>query len=369
VIYNDITSNAPTILWALNRMPGGNTTSGDTLQLSSSGVLSLNSSTGSTLWSAPSSGANASSSATDIAYTTGSAISIQTVNGQIVATGAQPATGTNPAITALSNGGYLAAYHGANGELETVDASGQITDTGYAMPSLNTSPAIAPLGNGACVIAFQGSTNHFEYLENTGAPSYTEKLTDTGQGMAGNTSPAIDSSKLGWEAAFQGSDGSLYTYNGNGTLTKTTETIDAYSSPSVACLTTPSPGGCEIAFQGTNNDLNVYDTNGTNNAVSLGMQAGTSPAIAPLPGGTYAVAVQANTNILWTYNYGLRNNQGLGMQPGTSPAITELAGGNLQIAFQANTTHLWTTDTNTSADTGHTMANNPSLTPDQVIYP
>jgi hypothetical protein len=57
------------------------------------------------------------------------------------------------------------------------------------------------------------------------------------------------------------------------------------------------------------------------------------------------------------------------MEPGTSPAITGLPGGNIQIAFQANTTHLWTTDTNTSTDSGHTMANSPSLATDQVIYP
>lgn len=371
VIYNDITSASPSILWALSRTPGGNTASGDALQLSSSGALNLVSSTNGTLWTAPGSGPAAPGSATDIAYTTGSTISIQTVNSQTpVTTTAQPAASTNPAITALSNGGYLAAYHGTNGDLETVDSSGQITDTGYAMPSLHTSPAITPLGNGAWVIAFQGSNNNFEYLKNNGAPTYTETLTDTGLGMAGNTSPAIDSSPLGWEAAFQNSATGLDLYNGNGTPnTNTGESLDSGSSPSVACLTTPSPGGCEIAFQGTNNDLNIYNTNGTNNAASLGMQAGTSPAIAPLPGGTYAVAFQANTSDLWTYNYGNHGNTGLGMESGTSPAITELPGGNLQIAFQANTTHLWTTDTNTSSDTGHTMANNPSLTPDQVIYP
>jgi hypothetical protein len=59
-----------------------------------------------------------------VSRATSSAISIQSMTGQTIARTAQPAANTNPAITALSNGGYLAAFQGSGSSLYTYSGNG-----------------------------------------------------------------------------------------------------------------------------------------------------------------------------------------------------------------------------------------------------
>lgn len=77
------------------------------------------------------------------------------------------------------------------------------------------------------------------------------------------------------------------------------------------------------------------------------MQPGTSPAVAVQPDGTFEVAFQANTHVLWVVDgKGVGHSTGLGMDPGSSPSITALPAGGFEVAFQANTHALWSVDQN-----------------------
>jgi len=96
----------------------------------------------------------------------------------------------------------------------------------------------------------------------------------------------------------------------------------------------------EAAFQGSTGTLwvvnNSYYTSAAATNTGLAMMAGTSPSITGLTNGGYAVAFQGPTGNLWVYDSVSGGTEfGLGMMAGTSPAITVGAGGTWEAAFQA----------------------------------
>jgi L,D-peptidoglycan transpeptidase YkuD (ErfK/YbiS/YcfS/YnhG family) len=121
--------------------------------------------------------------------------------------------------------------------------------------------------------------------------------------------------------------------------------------------------GYQAAFQGSNGDLWTAGTSGKGDA-GYGMKTGTSPAITALAGGGFEVAFQANNGDLWTAGSMGSGDSGYGMWPGTSPAITALAGGGFEVAFEANTAHLWTAGSSGSGDSGYGMfvGSSPAIT-------
>jgi RHS repeat-associated protein len=213
--------------------------------------------------------------------------------------------GTNPAIssTTMSNGQPGVAYASANGsDLWTGPTYGP---TPYTIAA-GTNPSVAVLSNGNLAVAFQGPDGSLWTW--TGAAGTPGTASSTGLAMAGGTSPSIAPEGGGTAAvAFQANGGTLWTWYG-----------------------TPA-------------------TTGSAASAALGMAAGTSPAIAETSGYPAAVAFQANTGSLWTWTgdpatTGLGYPANLGMAAGTSPAIIAIGTNNqyAAVAFQANTGALWT---------------------------
>src|SRR5690348_9561956 len=90
-------------------------------------------------------------------------------------------------------------------------------------------------------------------------------------------------------------------------------------------------------FQANTSDLLIFDPSG-GESLGLGMMAGTSPTIAAASdASSAAVAFQANTGNLWTYDAALGAvDRQLGMMAGTSPAICSLGAVKAySVAFQA----------------------------------
>lgn len=156
------------------------------------------------------------------------------------------------------------------------------------------------------------------------------------------------SAQTSWEAAFQGSTGTLWVVNNSyytsAAATNTGLAMMAGTSPSITGLTN---GGYAVAFQGPTGNLWVYDSVSGGTEFGLGMMAGTSPAITVGAGGTWEAAFQADTGSLWEAETGgAAKNLGLGMMAGTSPSITTLTNGTYAYAFQANTGSLWVNGVN-----------------------
>ncbi len=161
-------------------------------------------------------------------------------------------------------------------------------------------------------------------------------------------------------------------YNADVIGTSPYEFIRQGTSPSMVELAGNS--GYMTAYQGntSGNYLTLY---GRINAVEYlrntgyGMMAGTSPSIAAQSGGSYEVAFQANTGILWIYSSlsGTAVPTGYGMNPGTSPSIVALPNGGYEVAFQgAGNGKLWLY-TNAAYPTTVQMA--PGTSPSMVVWP
>ena len=164
----------------------------------------------------------------------------------------------------------------------------------------------------------------------------------------------------------------------NGVAPPTTSTTNlAATTTSTPVLGLPLPSF--TAYQGYNNHLWISggDT-GLGMDTELGMMAGTNPAAVQIANGSYVVAFEANTGILWvlTATTGSTNtviaptNTGVAMMPCTSPttpcaspAITAIASGvGYVVAYEATNGHLWTYGANTGdSDDGMMAGTSPAI--------
>ncbi|MBV9445913.1 MAG: hypothetical protein JO345_08465 [Streptosporangiaceae bacterium] len=205
---------------------------------------------------------------------------------------------TSPSIAALPNGEYVAAFQsGSNDDLWFTGPGIGTVDTGQVMLSA-TSPSITVLSNGEYVAAFQ---NRFGDLMVAG-PGLASSPVDTGQFMANRTSPSITgvpNNQNGYQIAFQGHNGSLWTTGALGTG-DLGQGMRAGTSPSIINIefstSLPNPPGgvpgeylaFDIAYQGSNGDL-VHETDSLPGSsivpsiidTGLAMNAQSSPSNAP----------------------------------------------------------------------------------------
>jgi hypothetical protein len=190
--------------------------------------------------------------------------------------------GTSPSITALSNGGWVAAYQGASGRLFTASSSGAGTGPDGDMKA-GTSPSITALSNGGWVAAYQGASGRLFTASSSGAGTGPD-----GDMMAG-TSPSITAlSNGGWVAAYQGASGRLFTASSSGAGTGPDGDMRAGTSPSV---TATSATAWAIAYQGASSNMWEYTSSGTSSNSATTMVAGTSPGITALTNGGDEVAL------------------------------------------------------------------------------
>jgi Ca2+-binding RTX toxin-like protein len=189
---------------------------------------------------------------------------------------------------------------------------------------------VVPAAQAQSQVAFQGSNGSlWTWGPQTGA-------SDLSAGMMAGTSPSINNRG---EIAFQADTGSLWTNKsgdlGLGMMKGTSPSIDD------SCCATYGEGG-QIVFQADTGDL--WQVGGASNDASwhLGMQAGTSPSIAPdenpnSPADYFAF--QANTGHLWNLFEGgsLTPDTGAAMLAGTSPSINV----DGTVAFQGSNGSLW----------------------------
>lgn len=217
----------------------------------------------------------------------------------------------------------------------------------------------AHTGNLPFEAAFQGNGNNDLYIYN----SRTGSATNTTQGMASGTSPAIVDTTDGYAVAFQANNGNLYTYDvTTGTTTNTGQGMASGTSPSIAASPT---GGYEVAFQANNNYLYIYDNSLGTVATTLGLASGTSPAITYVSSG-YEEAFQANGGNLYVNGSNSSGSTGQGMASGTSPSISAFADGssNFEGVFQAAGTsqylYVYSSATGSAANTSQGMASGTS---------
>lgn len=168
------------------------------------------------------------------------------------------------------------------------------------------------------------------------ADSHGNAGTDTGQGMAGDTNPAVTALNFGGtfdgtEVAWQDNAGTLRLQGSAGNVA-TGLGMRFETSPSI---TPTQVGGYEVAFQGGNGDLWTTGTVGTTDW-HFGMNPLSSPSITTLASGALMIAFEANTNVLWTMTIGVPGgvDTGLAMMAGTNPAIVGQNGGGWVIAWQ-----------------------------------
>jgi Peptidase family M23 len=206
-------------------------------------------------------------------------------------------------------------------------------------------------GGSGWQVAFQGSNGS---LWTTGK----DIRGDLHLGMAPGTSPSITGlSNGGWQVAFQGSNGNLWT-TGRDVRGDLGLGMAPGTSPSITAM---EGGGWQVAFVGSNGSLWTTGEDVRGN-LNLGVQNGTSPSIAGLEGGGWQIAWNAGGS-LWTTGEDVRGNLNLGVQNGTSPSIAGLEGGGWQIAWNAGGS-LWTTgeDVRGNLNLGVQNGTSPSIT-------
>lgn len=254
--------------------------------------------------------------------------------------------GTNASIAQLSDGSYVVAFQGTNGDL-CMYTSGNLTTncTGLGMDSSTSSPSVAALPNNEFVIAFRVNTNAlWTYIGSEGGGG---SYSNTNEGMMANTNPAIAAtSNGGWVASFQANTGYLYLYY-NGAAYDEGLGMDPYTSPA---MTSTSSGGWQLMFQANIHTLFWLDPTsqpcGSNVCnTQQGMNASSSPSITQLSSGVYAAAFQDNTSsyVLRTWyssDIGSSNSTGQGMYAGTNPSIVGTADDGEWVAFDSNLNHL-----------------------------
>jgi surface antigen len=252
--------------------------------------------------------------------------------GHIGSTGYGLASGTSPAITSLSTGGYEVAFNSGVGYLDLWNSSTGVTGVGYGLAS-GTSPAITPQGSGGYEVAFQNTLGTLDLW------NYSSGITGLSLGLASGTSPSI----AGDLVAFQANTGMLWVYNiSTGTASNLGYGMASGTSPSVAAL---SDGSYEVAFQNSLGTLDLWNSSTGVTGVGYGLASGTSPAITALNGGGYEVAFNSGVGYLdlWNYSSGV-TGVGYGVAANTSPSIGALsATGGFEVAFvnSLGTLDLW----------------------------
>jgi hypothetical protein len=92
--------------------------------------------------------------------------------------------GTSPAIAYGGSGQFVTTFVNASGNLETLDAAGNLHNVGLAVAA-GTNPAIATDGSGHWKIALADSSNHLTFIDNN------DQIVHTNTVLAAGTSPAI----------------------------------------------------------------------------------------------------------------------------------------------------------------------------------
>jgi hypothetical protein len=252
-------------------------------------------------------------------------------NGSTWTPGLGMYAGTHPSIS-FTKSGPQAAFEANNSVLWTVGGLGGGNLGLGMMPG--TSPSITIGTDGHYIIAFQGSDGNLWTTSNAvGAPL------DWRLPMNPHSSPSItEEPQGGYEVAYEANTNELRLAGdaeegtGLGMMPNT--------SPSIM---TPGNGGYEIAFQANTSALWVAGTLGTG-STGLGMDTASSPAITtdPASGSGYEAAMEANTDRLWFTGTLGTVNTGLPMEAGTSPSITGMIVNGYEAAFHGADGTLWT---------------------------
>ncbi len=250
--------------------------------------------------------------------------------------------GTSPSIAQLSDGSYVVAFQGQDGDLcMYTTANGYTNCTNLGMDSSTSNPSVAALPNSQFIIAFRVNTDAlWLWSGNEGGGG---NWVNTGEPLMANTNPAITAtSNGGWVAAFQMNNGYLYTYYNN----------SAYGSGlgmqngTSPAMTTTASGGWELAFEAnssSNNNLFWYQPSGQWTDTNQGMASNSSPSISQLSDGTDGVAFENSSDYLNVWNSGNPYNSVATGQPmwgGTDPGIAGTPLGGEWVDFMASSSHL-----------------------------
>lgn len=247
----------------------------------------------------------------------------------------------------------VTAFQANNNNLYIYDATkGTTTNTQQGMAS-GTSPAIADTADGYVVAFHAANGDLFTYDVTTGT------ATDTQQGMASGTSPSIAATPTsGYRIAFQAntSGNYMYFYDYASGAIAGNQGLASGTSPSITYVS----GGYEEAFQGNgNDDLYVYGS--TTGNTGYVMQTGTSPSIsAPVNGSSFELAYEATNNIMYVYGGGQSYSTGLSMSQGTSPSMMALAYSGYEEDYQGSNADLWYDSSNGYGDTSQGIASSTS---------
>jgi hypothetical protein len=247
-------------------------------------------------------------------------------DGAALLVGAPPmAAHTRPAIAwggpanSEAQNDYVVAYVSNTGMLSTAGFYGALSLNKPVMPG--TAPAVTALpgGNTGYEIAYQGPNGHlFTYLSSSGTAQ------DTGLAMSANSSPSITVDSSGIPLiAYDSSSNNLATY---GEINDTAiSAMKAHTTPSVA---TQQNGSYVIASQGNDGNLFITQANTGSVDTGLGMDPHASPTVSgvlgPPNGAGYAAVFEANTDVLWTTGaYGTKSLQQT-LVAGAAPSIAGL---------------------------------------------
>jgi hypothetical protein len=199
-------------------------------------------------------------------------------------------------------------------------------NTGVAMAP-GTSPAIVNIGSGADELAFQGADGTlWSYDDATGASGSAQTA------MSAGTSPSIAVTSSGLEIAFV-SGGTLETNSGGASTS-----LGLSVAPGTSPVITSVGGAPRIAFQNLQNNLDL-ESGGSSSNLTLGMDSASSPAYSAVEGGGFVTAVNANVNSLYQYTGNSVQNDNQGLTAGTSPSACGRAGtdGAFELAYDTNT--------------------------------
>jgi hypothetical protein len=287
------------------------------------------------------------------AATQGGIVTLQSPAGTlwtVDAGGAHPtgqllAPGTTAAVTHLVTGGNVTAFVDPGGVLWQTTAAGttQRVGTGLPLVAAGTSPAVASDEWGGWYVAYHAQgTDHLWRVNGAGSAQ------DTGLVMATGASPAIgiESGLLGGPVeAYQRPDSFLGvrdSWDIDTVLSGAAKVADG-TRPTIAVNPSRS---WQIAFNGDDGSLWTFNHT-TNRAARMPsrMAPGTSPAIAFIPfANDYEMVFVGPDGLLWYMapNGGAVTGNRLAVEPGTSPALASSPSGSWEVAFEARDEHtLW----------------------------
>ena len=342
VIYDGV-SGDNTALWTSGT--GGNTS--DTMQLLANGLLAIDSSGGTRLWTGGNTSVVSGNASFEVAGNTSSGALwtwSSAGGGQIVAQGAE--AGTSPAIAALSTGGYEVAWAASGTDDLYVSGPGGTANTGIVMDA-KSSPSITATASGGFEVAYQATDNDlcvYGGIE-TGCFSL---------GMDAGSSPSITTLTNGQiEAAFEANTSVLWYANQEGAGGNTNQGMDVGTNPSITAL---SGGAFEAVFQANNNNLYTDNSSYSPAKVPLGMHAGTSPSVIAYGSGVEA-AFTANTSIMWATNTMSSTDTGDAAASTSSPDIVAISGG-YEVAWTGSNSdaYVYSSATGADADLGQALS-------------